>query len=99
MKKFYSIQIKRFKENIPTKLAEKMLLDESELIKYLWEHKALKFKYPKGNRRLDLYADEKFLMLGKLKYPTLFGAKGRMGFMEMYISHLIGKKLKQAGIK
>ena len=85
--------MKQFKENIPPALAETMLLDESKLVKYLWKHKALEFMYPKHKGRLDLYADEKYLMMGKLKYPTMFGNKGRMGFMELYIAHKINKQM------
>ena len=96
MKKFYSVKIKHFKENIPPRLAEQMLLDESKMVKYLWNNSALDFRYPKGKNRLDLYADEKYLMMAKMKYPTLFGRKGRMGFLELYISHTINKKLQLA---
>jgi len=96
VKKFYSIKIKQFKENIPPKLAEQMLLDESKLVKYLWRRKALEFRYPKNKNRLDLYADEKYLMLAKMKYPTMFGKKGRMGFMELYIAHRINQQLSIA---
>ena len=63
MKKFYSIKLRQFKENIPTALAETMLLDESKLVKYLWNNRALEFRYPKNRHRLDLYAEEKYLML------------------------------------
>ena len=96
MKKFYSIKLKQFKENIPPKLAEQMLIDESKLVKYLWKNKALEFRYPKHKHRLDLYADTKYLMMGKLKYPTMFGKRGRMGFMELYIVHKINKNLSIA---
>ena len=96
MKKFYSIKIKQFKENIPPRLAEQMLLDESKLVKYLWKRKALEFRYPKNKHRLDLYADEKYLMLAKMKYPTMFGKKGRMGFMELYIAYRINQQLSLA---
>ena len=96
MKKFYSIKIKQFKENIPPALAEQMLLDESQLVKYLWENKALEFRYPKHKNRLDLYADEKYLIMGKMKYPTMFGKKGRMGFMELFIMNRINQKLSIA---
>ena len=75
-----------------------MLLDESKMIKYLWKNKALYFKYPKGKNRLDVYADEEYLMLARMKYPTIFGRKSRMGFLELYISNQINKKLAKAGI-
>ena len=70
-----------------------MLIDESKLVKYLWKQKAIEFRYPKHKNRLDLYADEKYLMMAKLKYPTMFGNKGRMGFMELYIAHKINKQM------
>jgi len=73
-----------------------MLLDESQLVKYLWENKALEFRYPKHKNRLDLYADEKYLIMGKMKYPTMFGKKGRMGFMELFIMNRINQKLSIA---
>ena len=88
--------MKQFKENIPPKLAEQMLIDESKLVKYLWKNKALEFRYPKHKNRLDLYADTKYLMMDKLKYPTMFGKKSRMGFMELYIVHRINQKLNVA---
>ena len=96
MKKFYSIKLKQFKENIPPALAETMLLDESKLVKYLWKHRALEFRYPKHKHRLDLYADEKYLIMGKLKHPTMFGGRKRMGFMELYIVHRINQRMTNA---
>lgn len=96
MKKFYSIKLKQFKENIPPALAETMLLDESKLVKYLWNNRALEFRYPKNRHRLDLYAEEKYLMLAKLKYPTMFGKKGRIGFMELYIVHKLNQRMDLA---
>lgn len=96
MKKFYSIKLRYNKENIPPRLAEQMLIDESRLIAYLWKHHALEFRYPEHKRRLDLYADEKYLIMGKLKYPTIFGNRKKMGFMELYIAHRINQRLNLA---
>jgi hypothetical protein len=96
VKKFYSIKIKQFKENIPPALAETMLLDESKLVKYLWKNNALEFRYPKNKGRLDLYADEKYLIMGKLKHPNMFGDKTRMGFMELYMVHRINQRMNLA---
>ena len=73
-----------------------MLIDESKLVKYLWNNKALEFRYPKHKHRLDLYADEKYLMLGKMKHPTMFGDKGRMGFMELYIVHKLNQRMNMS---
>lgn len=96
VKKFYSIKLKEFKENIPIALAKRMLLDESKLIRYLQKNKALEFRYNKNRNRLDLFADTRYLMLGKMKYPTIFGNKGRIGFMELYIVNRINRKLNLA---
>ncbi len=73
-----------------------MLLDESSLVKYLWKHDALEFRYPKHKHRLDLYADEKYLIIGKLKHPNMFGNRKRMGFMELYIVHKINQRMNLA---
>jgi hypothetical protein len=73
-----------------------MLKEESELIQYLSDNGALEFRYVESRHRLDLYADDKYLTMGKIKYPNIFGDKGRMGFMELYISRLLKKKLQLA---
>ena len=96
MKKFYSVKLKEFKENIPVELAESMLKDESNLISYLDDNNALDFKHIKSRNRLDLYADEKYLMLGKMKYPTIFQDRGNMGFMELYIAREIKRNMQLA---
>ena len=63
---------------------------------YLSEKKALKWVFRKKRNLLEAYADEKHLMIGKIKYPEMFGNKGRVGFMELYISHVINKRLMLA---
>lgn len=73
-----------------------MLKEESEMVRYLSDNRALEFRYIKSRHRLDLYADEKYLTMAKMKYENMFGDKGRMGFMELYISRLINKKLQLA---
>ena len=94
MKKFYSIRLKQFKEFIPPSLAQQMLKDESNLIRWLSDHNALTFKFVKSRNRLDVYADEKHLTMGRMIYPDVFNGRGRLGFMELYISKLIRKKLE-----
>ena len=88
--------MKHYNEFIPRNIAEQMLIDESELIQYLNHHKALEFRFNKARNRLDLYADEKYLMMGRMKHPDIFQGRGRMGFMELYISRLIKKKIQLA---
>lgn len=94
MKKFYSIRLKHFREYIPPSLAQQMLKDESNLIRWLSDHNALTFTFVKSRNRLDVYADEKHLTMGRMIYPDVFNGRGRLGFMELYISKLIRKKLE-----
>ena len=96
MKKFYSIRLKYYKEFIPTSVAQEMLKEESPMIRYLSDNRALEFRFIKSRNRLDLYADEKYLMLAKMKYKDVFENRARMGFMELYIGRLIKKKLSLA---
>lgn len=73
-----------------------MLIDESPMLRYLNNMKALQFKFNKKRNRLDAYADEKYLMMAKLKYKDIFENRARMGFMELYINRIIKKKLQLA---
>ena len=93
MKRFYSIQLSEHNENVPAYVAKLLLKRESPLIQYLDENKALRFRHLKKDNILECYGDEKHLVVGKLKYPDLFGRKGRMGFMELYISMKIKQQM------
>ena len=93
MKRFYSIKLKHYKEKIPPYTAKLVLTKESPLITYLSENRALKWVYRKNRNLLEAYGEEKHLLIGKIKYPEMFGDKGRMGFMELYISHIINQKI------
>jgi hypothetical protein len=96
VKKFYSIRLKHHKEFIPVAVAQEMMKEESELVQYLSDNGALQFRFVESRNRLDLYADEKYLTMARMKYPDMFGGRGRMGFMELYINRLINKKLQLA---
>ncbi len=96
MKRFYSIKLKHYKEKIQPYTAKLVLTKQSPLINYLSEKKALKWVYRKNRNLLEAYGEEKHLMIGKIKYPEMFGNKGRIGFMELYISHIINKKIMLA---
>ena len=93
MKRFYSIKLKHYKEKIEPYTAKLVLQKESPLINYLSENRALKWVYRKNRNVLEAYADEKHLMIGQIKHPNMFGNKGRVGFMELYISHIINKQI------
>jgi hypothetical protein len=96
VKRFYSIKLKHYKEKIQPYTAKLVLTKQSPLINYLSEKKALKWVYRKNRNLLEAYGEEKHLMIGKIKYPEMFGNKGRIGFMELYISHIINKKIMLA---
>ena len=96
MKRFYSIKLKHYKEKIEPYTAKLVLQKESPLINYLSENRALKWVYRKNRNLLEAYGEEKHLMIGKIKYPEMFGNKGRIGFMELYISHIINKRIMLA---
>ena len=96
MKRFYSIKLKYYKEKIQPYTAKLVLTKQSPLINYLSEKKALKWVFRKKRNLLEAYADEKHLMIGNIKHPEMFGNKGRVGFMELYISHVINQKLELA---
>ena len=96
MKRFYSIKLKYYKEKIQPYTAKLVLTKQSPLINYLSENCALKWVYRKNRNLLEAYGEEKHLMIGKIKYPEMFGNKGRIGFMELYISHVINRKLELA---
>tara|TARA_Y100000592_G_C5395672_1_gene280504 strand:+ start:69 stop:371 length:303 start_codon:yes stop_codon:yes gene_type:complete len=93
VKRFYSVKLKERQEQVPPYVAKHLLKKESPLFDYLAENKALKFVYRKNTSVLDCYAEEKYLMIGKMKYPNLWGRKTRMGFMEMYINMRIRQQM------
>ena len=96
MKRFYSIKLKYYKEKIQPYTAKLVLTKQSPLINYLSEKKALKWVFRKKRNLLEAYADEKHLMIRKILHPEMFGNKGRVGFMELYISHVINRKMELA---
>jgi hypothetical protein len=96
VKRFYSIKLKHYKENIAPYTAKLVLTKESPLINYLKKNRALKWVHRKNRNLLEAYGEEKHLMIGKIKYPEMFGNKGRIGFMELYISHIINKRIMLA---
>lgn len=93
MKRFYSICLSERNENVPAYVAKLLLKKESPLIRYLYDNNALRYRYLKKKNILECYGDEKHLIIGKMKYPDLFGRKGRMGFMELYISMKIKQQM------
>ena len=96
MKRFYSIKLKYYKEKVQPYTAKLVLTKESPLINYLSENRALKWVYRKNRNLLEAYGEEKHLMVGKIKYPEMFGNKLGVSFMDLYISHIINKQIMLA---
>ena len=96
MKRFYSIKLKHYKTPLSPYTAKLVLTKESPLINYLKKNHALKWVHRKNRNLLEAYAEEKHLMIGKIKYPDLFGNRGRIGFMELYISYIVDKQIMLA---
>ena len=86
------------KEQIQNIVLEELevLLKESHLVDYLNENKALRFRYNRKSNMLELWAKEKRLMMGQLMYPKMFHERGRIGFMDLYISHILNKQINLA---
>ena len=93
MKRFYSIKLKHYKENIAPYTAKLVLTKESPLINYLKKNRALKWVYRKNRNLLEAYGEEKHLMIGNIKYPEMFGNKLGVSFMDLYISHIINRQI------
>jgi hypothetical protein len=93
VKRFYSIKLKYYKEKVQPYTAKLVLTKESPLINYLSENRALKWVYRKNRNLLEAYGEEKHLMVGKIKYPEMFGNKLGVSFMDLYISHIINKQI------
>ncbi len=98
MKKFFQIPLKdkAYKGGLSISLAKHVLLKESHLVDYLNENKALRFRYNRKSNMLELWAKEKRLIMGQLMYPKMFHERGRIGFMDLYISHILNKQINLA---
>ena len=84
--------------NIPSELKGKIFIFNAGNIKQLKSKKEkckkIISKLCDKTNKLECYADEKHLMIGKLKYPKMFSHGGTIGFMELYITMIINRKLK-----
>ena len=98
MKKFFQIPLKdkSYKGGLSISLAKHVLLKESHLVEYLNKNKALRFRYNRKSNMLELWAKAKHLIIGQLMYPKMFHERGRIGFMDLYISHILNKQINLA---
>ena len=91
MKKFFTMQLKGYNENVPIELAKDLLVKESPFVKYLSDNGALKVRHMKSRATMECYADEKHLMIAKLKFGKVL--PGRIGFIELFIRNQLSRKL------
>ena len=94
MRKFFSIKLKHYNNQIPLAIAKSILIEESNLIKYLWKHNAIEFRYNERTSLLRCFGEPKHLTMAKLMYPHIFETSGKMGFIELYIQRILRRKLE-----
>ena len=92
MKKFFTMPLKGYNENVPIGFAKKLLVDESPFCKYLYDNKALAMKHVKRKAIMECYAKAKYLTLARIKYGKVL--PGRMNFIELFISHQLKRRME-----
>lgn len=91
MKKFFAMPLKSYNENVPIELAKDLLVKESPFVKYLSDNGALAIRHVKSRATMECYADEKHLVIAKLKYGKVL--PGKMSFIEIFIRNQLSRKL------
>ena len=92
MKKFFTMPLKGYNENVPISFARRLIVDESPFCKYLWDNNALAIRHVKAKAIMVCYAKAKYLTLARLKYGNVF--PGRMNFIELFISHQLKRRME-----
>ena len=91
MKKFFTMPLKGYNENVPINFAKKLIVDESPFCKYLYDNKALAIRHIKSKAIMECYATKvKYLIIARLKYGNVLS--GRMNFIELFIAHQLKRK-------
>ncbi len=60
MKKFFTMPLKGYNENVPNGFAKKLLVDESPFCKYLYDNKALAMKHVKRKAIMEFNNKNKY---------------------------------------
>ena len=93
MKKFFTMPLKGYNENVPIAFAKKLIVDESPFCKYLYDNKALAIRHIKPKAIMECYATKvKYLKMARLKYGKVL--PGKMSFIELFISHQLKRKME-----
>ena len=94
MKKFFTLKLKGYNENVPIELAKNLIVDESPLVKYLHDNNALKIRHNKSKALMECYAKAKHLTIARIKYGRVL--PGKMSFIELFIAHQLKRKYELA---
>ena len=94
MKKFFTLILKGYNENVPIELAKNLIVDESPLVKYLHDNNALKIRHNKSRALMECYAKAKHLTIARIKYGRVL--PGKMSFIELFIAHQLKRKYELA---
>ena len=93
MKKFFTMPLKGYNENVPISFAKRLIVDESPFCKYLYDNKALALRHIKSKAIMECYATKvKYLTMARLKYGKVL--PGKMSFIELFISHQLKRKME-----
>ena len=94
MKKFFTLKLNGYNENLPIELAKNLIVEESPLVKYLHDTNALKIRHSKSKALMECYAKAKHLTIARIKYGRVL--PGKMSFIELFIAHQLKRKYELA---
>ena len=92
MKKFFTLKLNGYNENLPIEFAKNLIVDESPLVKYLHDNNALKIRHSKSKALMECYAKAKHLTIARIKYGRVL--PGKMSFIEIFIQHQLKRKME-----
>ena len=93
MKRFFTLQLKGYNENVPIEFAKNLMVEESPFVKYLSDNNALAIRHMKSRATMELYGDPKYIIIAKIKYGKVLS--GKMNFIELFITKQLQRKMVQ----
>ena len=86
------MELKGYNEHCPISLAKNLIVEESPLVKYLYDNNALKVRHIKSRALMECYAKAKHLTIARIKYGKVL--PGKMSFIEIFIQHQLKRKME-----
>ncbi len=86
------MELKGYNEHCPISLAKNLIVEESPLVKYLYDNNALKVRHIKSRSIMECYAKAKHLTIARIKYGKVL--PGKMSFIEIFIQHQLKRKME-----